>query len=485
MKRDNRYMNFIDGEWVESGSGDYYDVYNPAASDELVGKFPLSTEKDVDRAVKSADKAFEVWSNTTITERSKLMYTFIELCEENVDYLAESLSLEQGKPLKEALGETKRGIEEVYYVTGEAARLEGLTLPSTRPNVKNSVLRVPIGPVAAITPWNFPVITPLRKIVPALIAGCTVVFKPASSTPLTATLIVDLLDKAGFPAGVVNLIVGKGSKVGNALVSNPKIKGISFTGSTKVGEHINVAAARNFTRVQLEMGGKNPAVVAEYSDLENAASEIVSAAFSNAGQRCTAISRVVVLEKHRAELEDLIIGKVKDFKVGKGMDEGTDIGPIIDQAALESIAGYVDSAREAGANVRIGGNILSGGIYDKGAYYEPTVITDVTPDMKVAKEEIFGPVLVIISVKGFDEAIAVSNNTQYGLAAAVFSDRLDFINEFINREQTGMINVNHGTASEMHMPFGGTKNSGYGPFSIGTTNKYFFTEPRVVYTKYK
>ncbi len=485
MKKNDKYLNFINGEWVEPGSGNYYDVYNPAANDDLIGKFPLSTEEDVEKAVMSADKAFGRWSKSTITERTKTMYEFIRLCEENVDKLAEALCLEQGKPLKEALGETKRGIEEVYYATGEAARLEGITLPSTRENVRNSVLRVPIGPIAAITPWNFPVITPLRKIVPALIAGCTVVFKPASSTPFAATLIIDLLDKAGFPAGVVNLIVGKGSKVGNALVSNPLIKGISFTGSTKVGESINVAAARNFTRVQLEMGGKNPAVVAEYSDLEDAASQIVSAAFSNAGQRCTAISRVIVLEKHRVELEDLIVDKVKDFNVGKGMDDKTDIGPIIDKSALESISAYVEGARSAGANVKIGGNIISGGIYDEGSYYEPTVLTEVTPDMEVAKEEIFGPVLVVISVKDFEEALAVSNDTQYGLAAAVFSDKIDYINEFIDKEKTGMINVNHGTASEMHMPFGGTKNSGYGPFSIGTTNKYFFTEPRVVYTKFK
>lgn len=479
------YQNFINGNWIEANSAEYYTVCNPAIKDEGIGNFPLSGVEDVEKAIKSAYVAFQSWRMVTASERAEYIYRFIELLDENKDILGEALCKEQGKPLKEALSEVTRGIKEMRFIAGEAVRLEGITLPSDRLGVTNTVIRVPIGVIAAITPWNFPVLTPLRKIIPALISGCTVVFKPATNTPLTAVILTELFEKAGLPAGTVNLIIGRGRKVGDALVGHPLVKGVSFTGSTQVGRNINLKAATNFTKVQLEMGGKNPVVVAEYSKLEDAAEQIVSAAFTNAGQRCTAISRVIVLEKQADELENYIIEKVRKLKIGNGMNMDTQIGPVIGRDALETISYYVDSAINEGATIAHGGKRLAGEIYDRGYYFEPTVITNVTPEMKVAKEEIFGPVLVCIRVNSFKEAIDVSNNTEYGLAASIFTDRMDYAYEFTKDVESGMIHINNGTVSEGHMPFGGVKNSGLGVYSIGGTNKDFYTELKVIYTQYK
>lgn len=479
------YRNFINGHWMEGSTKEYYCTHNPANTEEVLGKFPLSTAEDVEKAVVAADEAFKSWRKVPASERAEYIYRFIQLLHDHRERIAEALTKEQGKPYKEALTEVIRGVKEMRYVAGEAARLEGITLPSDRKGVTNTVIRVPIGVVAAITPWNFPVLTPLRKIVPALIAGCTVVFKPATNTPLTAILLTELFQKAGLPSGTINLVIGSGKSLGNALVSHPLVKGVSFTGSTAVGRNINKVAAVNFTKVQLEMGGKNPVVVAEYEDLERAAIEIVNSAFTNAGQRCTAISRVIVLEKHADQLEQLIVDRVKKFIVGNGMDPKTEIGPVVSEDALNTIEEYVKSAEQDGANILIGGKRLHGGIYDRGYYYKPTVITNVTPEMKVAKEEIFGPVLVIIRVDSFKKAIDVCNDTEYGLTAAIFTNKMEYVYDFTEDVESGMIHINNGTISEGHMPFGGVKNSGLGPYSIGSTNKDFYTELKVVYTQYK
>jgi acyl-CoA reductase-like NAD-dependent aldehyde dehydrogenase len=479
------YRNFINGEWVEASSKETYDVLNPANKGEVVGRFPLATEQDVEKAIVSAHEAFQSWRKVTASERAEYIYRFIQLLDDNKERLARALTQEQGKPYKESFTEASRGVKELRYIVGEAARLEGITLPSDRVGVTNTVIRVPIGVVAAIAPWNFPVLTPLRKIVPALIAGCTVVFKPASDTPLTAVILTELFEKAGLPAGTINLIMGNGRKVGDTLVSHPMMKGVSFTGSTSVGRHINKAAAANFTKVQLEMGGKNPVVVADYADLEHAATQIVGSAYTNAGQRCTAISRVIVLEKQADELERLIVEKVKKYKVGNGMDSQTNIGPVVNQEALDTIAEYVRLAQDEGAKILCGGKSLTGGIYDLGYYFEPTVITNVTAEMRVAKEEIFGPVLTINRVQSFQEALEVCNHTEYGLTAAIFTDNPEWSYDFTADVESGMIHINNGTISEGHMPFGGVKNSGHGPFSIGQTNKDFYTELKVIYTQYK
>lgn len=479
------YKNFIHGAWVDGSTGEYYQIVNPGNTDDTVGSFPLSTVEDIDRAVVSAHEAFQSWRKVPASERAEYIYRFIALLDENKERLAEALCREQGKPYKEAFTEAARGVKEMRYVAGEAARLEGITLPSDRIGVTNTVVRVPIGVVAAITPWNFPILTPLRKIVPALIAGCTTVLKPASQTPLTAVILTELFEQAGLPAGTVNLVTGSGRKVGDALVSHPLVRGVSFTGSTHVGRSINKLAAENFTKVQLELGGKNPVVVADYANLERAAAEIVNSAYTNAGQRCTAISRVIVLERHAEQLEQLIVEKVKQYRVGNGMDLATQIGPVVSGDAVNTIQDYMKSAQEEGASIIIGGRRLTGGIYDKGYYVEPTVITQVTPEMRVAKEEIFGPVLVVIRVASFEEAVRVANDTEYGLTASIFTDQLEWAYDFTEDVESGMIHINNGTISEGHMPFGGVKHSGHGAYSIGQTNKDFYTELKVVYTQYK
>jgi alpha-ketoglutaric semialdehyde dehydrogenase len=479
------YQNYINGTWVEASSGEVYQVTNPANTDEVVGNFPLSTEEDVNQAVLAAHQAFQSWRKVPASERAELLYKFIALLDENKERLAEALTKEQGKPYKEAFTEASRGVKEMRYVVGEAARLDGVSLPSDRVGVVNNAVRVPIGVVAAITPWNFPILTPLRKVFPALVAGCTVVLKPATQTPLTAIILTELFEKAGLPAGTVNLVLGSGRKLGDALVSHPIVKGVSFTGSTGVGRNINRVAAESFTKVQLEMGGKNPVVVADYTNLERAAAEIVGSCFANAGQRCTAISRVIVLEKQAEELEQLIVERVKAFKVGNGMDSDTQVGPVVSQDAVKMLEGYIKSAQEEGAAIVTGGQRLTGSGFDNGFFFAPTVVTNVTPDMTIAKEEVFGPVLVIIRVKSIEQAIYVANNTEYGLTASIFTDNYEWAHEFSEDVESGMVHINNGTISEGHMPFGGVKNSGLGQYSIGQTNKDFYTELKVVYTQYK
>jgi acyl-CoA reductase-like NAD-dependent aldehyde dehydrogenase len=484
MSEVRTFCNFIEGEWQAPRSGAYYPDYNPADDKDLIGNFPLSTKEDVDEAVQSAHKAFVSWSKMLPAEREKYINKFVDLLGKEAPKIGEALCREEGKTLKEATGEPTRGIVECSYFLGEGWRLEGITMPSDRKGVISVASRVPIGVVAAISPWNFPFLTPLRKIIPALVTGNTVVFKPAYDTPHCGVLLMELFERAGFPPGVVNMVIGKGSTMGDAISSNPLVRGITFTGSTVVGRRINQLASVNFTKVQLEMGGKNPCIVADYHDLDRAASDIASAAYAVSGQRCTSISRVIVLRKHAEELESKIAERTKSYVLGNGIDPKVTMGPVINRSAGESIMAYIQSARDEGATIKIGGHQLKGGGYDKGFYIEPTLITDVLPTMKAAREEIFGPVLVSIKVDSFEEAMQIANDTPYGLAASLFSDNLAYIYNFQQNIESGMTHVNHGTVTDSCMPFGGVKGSGLGPFSKGATNKDFFTTYKVNYVKY-
>jgi alpha-ketoglutaric semialdehyde dehydrogenase len=484
MKDIKTYQNFIDGKWVVPASGKYYPDINPANYDDIIGNFPLSGREDVDAAVQSAHKAFKLWSKLLPTEREKYIDKFVVLLDQEKQRIGEALCREEGKTLKEALGEPSRGVIECSYFLGEGQRLEGITMPSDRKGVTSVATRVPLGVIAAIAPWNFPFLTPLRKIIPAIATGNTVVFKPAYDTPHCGVLIMELFEKAGLPPGVVNMVLGKGSEIGDAISGNPLVRGITFTGSTSVGRRINEKAAANFTKTQLEMGGKNPCIVAGYKDLDFAADQIASAAFAVTGQRCTSISRVIVLKDQAEELESRIMQKMKSYVMGNGMDPRVTMGPVITRSAGESIMAYIASAKAEGASLKAGGNQLKGGDYDKGFYIEPTLITDVTPKMKVAMEEIFGPVLVSIKVNSFEEAMEVANDTEYGLSASLFSDNLEYIFAFQQDIEVGMAHVNHGTITDGCMPFGGVKSSGIGAFSKGATNKDFYTTYKVNYVKY-
>lgn len=478
------YGNFIDGEWTKNENAEMINIYNSANREQLLAQFGNSSEDEVDQAVKAAHVAFEKWAQVPGPERTAILYKFADLLEQNIDELAFMLSAEQGKVLSESKGEVLRAAKETRFTAGEASRSVGETLPGERPNVWNSTVRKPIGVVAAIAPWNFPIVTPVRKIVPALAYGCTVVYKPASVTPWTSVLLMKLFTQAGVPAGVVNLVVGSGSKAGNALVNHPLVRGISFTGSTKMGLQINTQAAKNLTKTQLELGGKNPAIVIDYEDVEYVAKQISSAAFTCSGQRCTAISRVVVLKEKEEELVKALIAEVEKIKVGPAWEEGATMGPMINKSQLDSVQQYVEIGKSEGARLLHGGEILKGATFEGGGYMAPAIFTDVKPDMRIAKEEIFGPVLSVITVQNEEEAIQVANDVEYGLAASIFTKDLSEAHRLTDQMDSGMVHINHGTASAAHAPFGGTKLSGFGAFSIGSTNAEFFTEVKAVYIQY-
>lgn len=477
------YGNFINGEWKPSASGKTYSIFNVAKHDQILGHFPESNLTDVDNAVHFAHVAFGRWSKTPGPQRASILYKFAELLIEHIDELAFMLSAEQGKVLGESIGEVKRAVNEVRFSAGEASRNVGMVLPSERSGVQCRVERYPLGVIAAIAPWNFPIVTPIRKIAPALAHGCTVVYKPATQTPWTSTLLMNLLKEAGVPNGVVNLVIGTGTDVGEPLVKHPLVCGITFTGSTKSGREINITAASRFVRTQLELGGKNPAIVMDYEDAGVVAREIVNAAFTCTGQRCTAISRVIVQSDKATELTRSILNEVEKLNVGPAWKIDANVGPLVNKSHRDSVLSYIETGRREGATLCIGGTILEGGIFDEGCYVSPTVFTDVTPDMTIAREEIFGPVLSIISVRDMNEAVEIANSVSYGLASSVFTQHLKTANALSEQIETGMVHINHGTASDANVPFGGVKQSGFGPYSIGNSNLEFFTSMKVVYNK--
>ncbi len=480
----HKHANFISGKWTPPVDANYYATCNPAHPDRALGQFPSSGRPDVEAAVGAAKEAFRCWAATPGPQRGALLYRFAQLLEESKSELARIITLEQGKALCESAGEVGRAVAEARYMAGEASRPIGQTFPSERAGFSCSTVAEPLGVIATICPWNFPVVTPVRKIAPALAFGNTVVFKPASLTPWSAVFLTQLLEKAGLPAGVVNLVVGPGSAIGDALVADPNVHGITFTGSSAIGTRVAEGAARRFAGLQLELGGKNPAVVFDYDDLDNAAREIVSAAFLCTGQRCTALSRVIVGESQANELVDRILDHVGRIKVGDGMADGITMGPLVSKAQLEIVAGYVKQGKDCGCDLLTGGQSLVENPEAEGYFYAPTVFDHVTPESPLATEEIFGPVLPIIRVSAADEAIRVANATRYGLAAAVFTSRQDLAAKFENAIEAGMIHLNHGTASQAHVPFGGRKDSGYGAFSIGPTAQDFYTKVKVVYGKW-
>lgn len=481
------YHNFIGGEWTPSGSGKTYPLYESALPDHKLGEFPDSDAADVDRAVAAADEAFQSWKRYSASARASILFRFADLLEKNKEELAYILSAEQGKVLAESLGEVQRAANEARYNGGEALRVDGQTLPSENDQIRTEVIRYPIGVVAAIAPWNFPVVTPVRKITPALAYGCTVVYKPASATPWTSVRLMELLTEAGVPKGVVNLVLGSGSKVGDPLVEHPLVKGISFTGSTELGLRINGSAAVRLAKTQLELGGKNAALVLDYDNLAYAAEQIVTAAFACSGQRCTAISRVIVLKDRAEALTQQLKEKMNNIRVGPAWGEQVTMGPLIDRRQFESVMKYIEIGKEEGAKLEVGGERLhlneGNAGQSEGYYVSPALFTNVRKHMRIAKEEIFGPVLSVIEVNDIDEALEAANDTDYGLAAAVFTNSLEASQRLTESIESGMVHINHGTASQIHVPFGGVKKSGFGAYSIGHSNQEFFTNVKAVYLK--
>ncbi len=478
-----KYQNFVGGAWETSEAPRYFESRNPADSSDCLGLFVDSGPEDVTRAANAAKAAVPAWGSTPAPSRAAILERVVAAIDAHKDELARLMTREQGKPLGESAGEMTRAIAESKFMVAEGYRLYGETVPSHRPHVWAQTVRVPVGPVVAITPWNFPVITPLRKIMPALMAGNPVVLKPSEYTPLTALRLVEVMADAGLPHGVLNLVTG-GRDAGAALVDHPAMRAVTFTGSTTAGRAIAAAAGRRLVRVQAEMGGKNPAVIWEPADLNWAAQEIASAAFLCTGQRCTAISRVIVPRDESASVEQAILKVMEQVKPGNGLAAGVTLGPLITPEHLERVQGFVDRAVAEGARLLTGGRRLTGGEWDKGNFYPVTLLADVTAKMEIAREEVFGPVLIIEPVDTFEEALALANDVEYGLGSSIFTSRLELAGRFVEGIQSGMVHVNHGTASEPHMPFVGVKNSALGPGSIGTTTKDFFTDFKAVYVQY-
>lgn len=479
-----QHDNLIAGEWVPAASGARYAIRNPARPEEVLGEFANSTTADIAAAVSAAEAAAQAWAETPGPQRGAILFRFAQLLEDSRQELGRIITREQGKALGEAVGEVARAAAEARFMAGEASRASGQTFPSERPGLSCSTVAEPLGVVATICPWNFPVVTPVRKIAPALAWGNTVVFKPSSLTPWSAVYLTELLGRAGVPPGVVNLVTGQGSVIGGALVGDPRVAGISFTGSTKVGLHLYESAARRLARVQLELGGKNPAVVMDYDDLDGAAREIAAAAFLCSGQRCTAISRMIVVEAQADALVERLLDHVGRITVGDGLDPKTTMGPLVSEGQLRSVDEYVRAGVKEGCALRAGGRALVESPAREGYYYAPTVFDHVPPASPLAQEEIFGPVLPVIRVRDLDEAIALANRTRYGLAAALFTTRLRDVDAFARRVASGMIHVNHGTASQAHVPFGGVKESGQGAWSIGPTAREFYTNVKAIYVRW-
>lgn len=475
-----RHCSYIDGGWRSPADGQTHETTDPGQPGRTVARYALATEQDVDQAVAAAVAAAPGWAATPAPSRGELVFELVDAWAQCVDKLGEVVTSEMGKPLHESRGEATRAINEMRFWAGEAWRLGERNFPSAREDMDAYVVRQPIGVVAGITPWNFPILSPIRKAIPALVCGCPIVLKPALEAPGASVILAELLDQVGVPAGVFNLLLGRGREVGARLAAHPDVAGITFTGSTPVGIGIGEQAAARNAKVQLEMGGKNAAVVVGAKDHYAVAQEIVKAAFTASGQRCTSISRVIVPRDEQTSLEEALAREAERLTVGHGLESGTDMGPLASQAQFDKVTGYLELAGKEGHRVVSGGGKIAG---LEGFYLEPTIISDVPRGSALAVEEIFGPVLVVVPVDSFDEAVEVNNETPYGLTASIFSDDPELAQQFIRRSATGMVHVNHGTNSEGHLPFGGVKDSGRGAYGIGDTSKEFFTELKAVYRK--
>lgn len=458
---DQAKQMYINGEWVSSISGETLSITNPATG-ETVGVVTFGDNRDAAIAIDAAHEAFASWSRLTARERSKYLYNLYELVRNSRDELAGIISAEMGKPLREAKGEVLGAADNFMWYAEEAKRVYGETISSSVPNKRIMVLRQPIGVVGAITPWNFPVNMVARKIAPALAAGCTVVLKPAESTPLSAIRLFELIEQAGFPKGVVNLVIGKPEAIGREFVDNPKLSKIGFTGSTRVGKLLLEGAAKQVKRVSMELGGHAPFIVFDDADLDAAVEGMFESKFRNSGQMCICTNRLYVQEGVADAFTEKLVERLKKAKVGDGRLKDTEIGPLVDERALAKVLEHIDDAKAKGAVVAAGGNRLVEGDYAKGFYCEPTLITDVTGEMKIACEETFGPVVPLIRFSDEKEVVKQANNTRYGLAAYVYTRDNSRCFQMAEQLEYGIVGINDGSPTQTQAPFGGFKESGIG-----------------------
>lgn len=479
----NTYPNYINGEWRTPAAT--FENRNPANTDEIVGLFAKGTADDIRDAAAAANAAFPAWSGMNAPGRGALLFKVADILERKFDQLGEEMTREEGKTLPEAKGEVRRAINIFRYFGGEGSRQPGFVVPSERDRVHMFAIRKAVGVVGLVTPWNFPIAIPAWKLAPALICGNTVILKPASASPLCSWRIVEACHEAGIPKGVVNFVAGSGGTLGEALVNAPGLKAVSFTGSCDVGNWLHAEASKRHLRIQLEMGGKNPTIVLADADFNSAVENVANAAFFSTGQKCTATSRAIVEDAIYDKFVAALVERTKKLKVGNGLEPGIDIGPAIDQGQLDTNLRYIEIGRKECGEPLVGGKRLTGGAYDKGYFVEPTIFSEVTEDMTIAKEEIFGPVLAVMRAKNFDDAMRIANNIPLGLSASVQTTNVSRVFEFVYRMEAGLLTVNLPSAGvEYQLPFGGTKDSSFGPKEQGPVALDFYSDYKTVYLKY-
>jgi alpha-ketoglutaric semialdehyde dehydrogenase len=477
--------NYINGKWVSSLSGETAPNINPAHTDEILNHTPLSTREEARTAIAAAKQAFPAWSATPAPVRGRLLFKATELLRSRLEEIAVALTREEGKILKESRGELQRAINIMEYTAGEGRRLRGSTIPSELSNTFIYTIRQPVGVIGLVTPWNFPVAIPVWKIAPALLAGNTVVFKPSTFTPLTAIKIVEVFEEAGFPPGTLNMVLGGGATAGDEIVNHPDVHGISFTGSTEVGCALYEQASRRGVRVQCEMGGKNPVVVLSDADLALAVEGAVQGGFGSTGQRCTASSRVVVEEPVAEKFIGMLLSRMETIRVGDGMDPRTEVGPAVDERQMNTVLDYIKIGTSEGARLLKGGSRLLHDTYRHGYFVEPTLFDAVTPHMRIAQEEIFGPVVCVLRANNFEHAVEIANDVKFGLSASLYSHDMSKIMRFAELSQVGKVHINSPTiGGEAQAPFGGIKATGIGPRECGSEVFEFYTEIKTVYIDY-
>jgi len=477
--------NFIDGEWVSSVSGKLFENRNPANTSDLIGLFQQSVAADAVRAVDAAQRAFQHWRLVPAPKRAELLFRVAQLLAERKEALARDMTREMGKVLDETRGDVQEAIDMTYFIAGEGRRQYGQTVPSELRDKFAMSIRQPVGVAAIITPWNFPMAIPSWKIIPALVCGNTVVFKPATLTPLSALNFVKILEEAGIPRGVVNLVTGGGGDVGNALLVSDAVRIVSFTGSTDVGRIVSTQAASSFKKVHLEMGGKNVVMVMDDANLDLAVEGCLWGGFGTSGQRCTAASRVVVHQAVYRRFLEQFVARASTLRVGDGLDPSTQMGPSISQDQLETVTEYVQIGTQEGARLVCGGHPLSSGAHANDYFHEPTIFADVQPAMRIAQEEIFGPVVSVIPCKSFEDAVVVGNGVQYGLSASIYTQDVNRAFSAMRDMYTGIFYVNAPTiGAEVHLPFGGTKSTGNGHREAGTAALDVFSEWKSVYVDF-
>ena len=474
-----KFMNYIAGKWCDAKTGERFENRNPARWKDIIGTFPRSSKEDIDRAAESAWLAFQTWSKKPAPARGAILKKAGDLLVARKEEIAKHMTREMGKVLTETKGDVQEAIDTAYYAATYTRQLFTYTVPSELPQKFATTVRRPVGVAAVITPWNFPLAVPSWKIFPALACGNTVIWKPAQDTPHTANLFVEILVEAGLPENAIQLVHGFGSELGESLITHPRVHLISFTGSTEVGRFITKVSGTK--KISLEMGGKNAVIVTESASLDLAIEGILWGAYGTSGQRCTATSRAIVHESIRERLLSVLVNEMKKLKVGDGLEKNVHVGPLINEDQFKKVQSYIEIGKNEGAR------ILAGGVGDhhEGWFFAPTLFDDVKPSMRIAREEIFGPVLSVLTYKDFSQALSLANDSLYGLSSAVYTNNINEAFLAIEKIDSGITYINAPTiGAEAHLPFGGVKETGNGHREGGWAVYDFFSEVKTVYVDY-